>query len=148
MLHPYALMSSSRSFYYVLGLWYYIMWHVMWLQCHMPLHCPKENQKEKEKENKINIKLEKLDKRKEKLLVSKVFYNTTCLLPWSSCYYIPISDPSLWTPSWYQYFWLHLRWVVVDSYFSLSTYWDTNNLAPFSFFLQRILVPFEVTLRV
>ena len=47
----------------------------------MPLHCPKENQKEKEKENKINIKLEKLDKRKEKLLVSKVFYNTTCLLP-------------------------------------------------------------------
>ena len=40
----------------------------------MPLHCPKENQKEKE--NKINIKSEKLDKRKEKLSVSKAFHNT------------------------------------------------------------------------
>ena len=47
----------------------------MWLQCHMPLHCPKENQKEKE--NKINIKSEKLDKRKEKLSVSKAFYNNS-----------------------------------------------------------------------
>jgi len=33
-------------------------------------------QNQKEKENKINIKSEILDKRKEKLLVSKVFYNT------------------------------------------------------------------------
>ena len=39
----------------------------------MPLHCPKGNQKEKE--NKINIKLEKLNERKEKLSVSKVFHN-------------------------------------------------------------------------
>jgi len=39
----------------------------------VPLHCPKENQKGKE--NKINIKSEKLNKRKEKLLVSKAFYN-------------------------------------------------------------------------
>ena len=31
--------------------------------------------KSKGKENKINIKLEKLNKRKEKLLVSKVFHN-------------------------------------------------------------------------
>ena len=34
----YALTSSSRSFYYVLGLWHHIMWPVMWLQYHMPLH--------------------------------------------------------------------------------------------------------------
>ena len=39
----------------------------------MPLHCPKENQKTKQ--NKINIKSEKLNKRKEKLSVSKVFHN-------------------------------------------------------------------------
>ena len=39
----------------------------------MTLHCPKENRKEKK--NKINIKSEKLDKRKEKLSVSKAFYN-------------------------------------------------------------------------
>jgi len=39
----------------------------------MPLHCPKENQKEKR--SKINIKSKKLNKRKEKLLVSKVFHN-------------------------------------------------------------------------
>jgi len=32
-------------------------------------------QNQKGKENKINIKSETLDKRKEKLLVSKVFYN-------------------------------------------------------------------------
>jgi len=64
-------MSSSRSFYHVLSLWHHIMWHVMWLQCHVPLHCPKSR-----KENKINIKSETLDKRKEKLLVSKAFYNT------------------------------------------------------------------------
>jgi len=40
----------------------------------VPLYHPKENQKGKE--NKINIKLEKLNKRKEKLSVSKVFSNT------------------------------------------------------------------------
>jgi len=39
----------------------------------MPLHYPKENQKRKE--SKINIKSEKLNKRKEKLSVFKVFYN-------------------------------------------------------------------------
>ena len=39
----------------------------------MFLYCLKGNQKEKE--NKMNIKSEKLNKRKEKLLVSKVFYN-------------------------------------------------------------------------
>ena len=33
-------------------------------------------QNQKEKENKINIKSEILDKRKEKLLVFKVFHNT------------------------------------------------------------------------
>ena len=37
----------------------------------MPLYHPKSR-----KENKINIKSEKLDKRKEKLLVSKAFHNT------------------------------------------------------------------------
>ena len=73
MLHLYALTSSSRSFYHALGLWHHIMWHVMWLQCHTPLHHPKENQKEKE--IKINIKSEKLNKRKEKLSVSKSFHN-------------------------------------------------------------------------
>ena len=36
MLYTYALMSSSRPFHYVLGLWHHIMWHVMWLPCHMP----------------------------------------------------------------------------------------------------------------
>jgi len=40
----------------------------------VPLHHPKRNQKGKE--NKINIKLEKLNKRKETLLVFKAFYNT------------------------------------------------------------------------
>jgi len=39
----------------------------------MPLYRPKENQKEKE--NKFNIKSEKLNKRKEKLSVSKSFHN-------------------------------------------------------------------------
>ena len=38
MLYTCVLMSSSRSFYYILGLWRHIMWYVMWLQCHMPLH--------------------------------------------------------------------------------------------------------------
>jgi len=36
MLYTYALISSSRFFYYVLGLWHHIMWHVMWLLCHVP----------------------------------------------------------------------------------------------------------------
>ena len=72
MLYSYALILSSRFFYHVLGLWHHIMWHVMWMQHHIPLHCPKDNQR---KENKINIKSEKLNKRKEKLLVSKAFYN-------------------------------------------------------------------------
>ena len=44
----------------------------------MPLHCPKENPKEKE--NKINIKSEKLNKRKKKLSVFKVFHNTIQVL--------------------------------------------------------------------
>jgi len=35
----------------------------------------KRKSKEKTKQNKINIKLEKLDKRKEKLPVFKVFHN-------------------------------------------------------------------------
>jgi len=39
----------------------------------VPLHFPKENQKTKQ--NKINIKSEKLNKRKEKLSVSKAFHN-------------------------------------------------------------------------
>ena len=55
MLYICALMSSSRSFYYVLGLWCHIMWHVMWLQCHMPSSLFKR----KEKEKKISIKSEK-----------------------------------------------------------------------------------------
>ena len=50
MLYTCALMSSSRFFYHVLGLWHHIMWHVMWLQCHMPLHWPKEK-KNKTKQN-------------------------------------------------------------------------------------------------
>ena len=74
MCTPYALTSSSRSFYYVLGLWCHIMWPVMWLQCHMPLHCYKK-EKEKEIQKKRNIKLRKIDKRKRKMLVSKVFHN-------------------------------------------------------------------------
>jgi len=53
ILYTCALMSSSRSFHYVLGLWHHIMWLVMWLWCHMPLYHPKE------KEKKINIKSEK-----------------------------------------------------------------------------------------
>jgi len=52
MLYSYTLMSSSRSFYHVLGLWHHTMWPVMWLQCHMPLYHPKEKKKKK----KINIK--------------------------------------------------------------------------------------------
>jgi len=44
----------------------------------VPLHHPKENQKRKK--NKINIKSEKLNKRKENLSVSKVFYNIEILL--------------------------------------------------------------------
>jgi len=38
----------------------------------MPLHRLKDNQR---KENKINIKSEKLNKRKEKLSVSRAFHN-------------------------------------------------------------------------
>ena len=76
MLYSCALMSSSRSFYHVLGLWHHIMWHVM---------CLFIIQNQKGKENKINIKSETLDKRKEKLLVSKVFHNT-----YSLWIYIPI----------------------------------------------------------
>ena len=52
MLYTCALMSSSRSFHYVLGLWHHTMRPVMWLWCHMPLYCPKEKKKKK----KINIK--------------------------------------------------------------------------------------------
>ena len=44
ILSLYALMSSSRLFHHVLGLWCHIMWHVMWLWCHVPLHCPKEKE--------------------------------------------------------------------------------------------------------
>jgi len=55
MLYTCALISSSRFFSHILGLWHHIMWPVMWLWCHMPFHYPKE----KEKENKINIKSEK-----------------------------------------------------------------------------------------
>ena len=62
-----ALTSSSRSFYHVLGLWHYIMWPVMWLQCHMPLH--------HQEKRKRNIKSRKIDKRKRKMLVFKVFHN-------------------------------------------------------------------------
>ena len=54
--------------------------------CHVTtVSCASSLSKRKEKENKINIKSEKLDKRKEKLFMSKVFYNTlpscTLLLP-------------------------------------------------------------------
>jgi len=38
------------------------------------------SKKQSKKRNKINIKSEKLNKRKEKLLVSKAFYNSTPLL--------------------------------------------------------------------
>ena len=64
MLYICALISSSKSFYYVLGLWYYIMWHVMWLRCHMP----SSSSKIKRKENQYKIKKNKR-KEKEKLLV-------------------------------------------------------------------------------
>jgi len=37
----------------------------------MPLHCPKEKEIQKKK----NIKSRKIDKRKRKILVSKVFHN-------------------------------------------------------------------------
>jgi len=37
----------------------------------------------KEKEHKINIKSEKLNKRKKKLLVSKAFYNIEGMKQWS-----------------------------------------------------------------
>ena len=56
MLYTCALMSSSRSFHHVLGLWNHTMWPVMWLRCHMSLYCPKEKKKKKKK---INIKSEK-----------------------------------------------------------------------------------------
>ena len=57
ILYIYALMSSSRFFYYVLGLWPHIMWHIMQLWCHVPSSSFKR--KRKEKKNKINIKSEK-----------------------------------------------------------------------------------------
>ena len=91
MLHLCALILSSRFFYHILGLWHHIMWYVMWLQCHMPLHHPKSR-----KQNKINIKSETLDKRKEKLLLSKAFHNTLTHiycnllhLTWFSCFISP-----------------------------------------------------------
>jgi len=76
MCIPCALMLSSKSFYHVLGLWCHIMWPVMWLQCHVPLYC---QLKEKEIQKKRNIKSRKIDKRKRKMLVSKVFYNNEFL---------------------------------------------------------------------
>ena len=51
---------------------HHVTCHVTTVSCASSL----SKRKEKEKENKINIKSEKLDKRKEKLLVSKVFHNT------------------------------------------------------------------------
>ena len=68
MLYTYALMSFSRFFHPVLGLWCYIIWPVMWLQCHVPLDHLKQNQNQNK--IKINIKSEK-----QKLLEFKASYN-------------------------------------------------------------------------
>ena len=75
MLCTCVLTSSSRSFYYVLGLWHHIMWLAM-------SHASSLSLKEKEKEiqKKRNIKSRKIDKIKRKMLVSKVFHNSTPLL--------------------------------------------------------------------
>ena len=76
ILYTCALMSSFRSFYYVLGLWCHIMWHVMWLQCYMPSSLFKIKIKRKEKKKKINIKSEKKNKRKIKIVSVSATHNT------------------------------------------------------------------------
>ena len=79
MLYSCALISSSRSFHLVLGLWCYIMWHVMWLQYHMPLHRLKEKEK----------------KRKRKIVSVQAFYNSTPLLGFyfQKNFFFILSDP-------------------------------------------------------
>jgi len=62
MLYTCALMSSSRFFYYILGLWSHIMWHVMWLRCHVPSSSSKKKKKRKENQYKIR----KINKKKNK----------------------------------------------------------------------------------
>ena len=86
ILYTCALISSSRSFYHILGLWHHIMWHVMWLQCHIPLHHPKEKIKEKIKENQYKIRKRK--EKKNKIVSVPVSYNIF------SIYYV-----LLWIPS-------------------------------------------------
>ena len=71
MLHPYTLTLSSRSFYYVQT--YDITSCDM--SCDFSVICLFIVQKKIKKKNKINIKSEKLNKRKEKLSVSKAFHN-------------------------------------------------------------------------
>ena len=62
MLYTCALMLSSRSFYHLLGLWHYIMWHVMWLQYHVPLSLSKRKEKEKRKQNPYKVRKRKENK--------------------------------------------------------------------------------------
>ena len=79
MLHSCALISSSRSFHLVLGLWCYIMWHVIWLQYHVPLHRLKEKEK----------------KRKRKIVSVQAFHNSTPLLGFyfQKNFFFILSDP-------------------------------------------------------
>ena len=53
MLYTCALMSSSRSFHHVLGLWCHIMWPVMWPPCHVPSSSSFQENKIKKKKSKI-----------------------------------------------------------------------------------------------
>ena len=82
ILYTCALISSSRSFYHILGLWHHIMWHVMWLQCHIPLHHPKEKRKENQ------YKIRKIKEKKNKIVSVPVSHNIF------SIYYV-----LLWIPS-------------------------------------------------
>ena len=77
MLYTYALTSSSRSFYHILGLMTlcHVTHHVTVMS-----HASSSSLKRKEIQKKRNIKSRKIDKRKGKMLMSKAFHNIRRLL--------------------------------------------------------------------
>jgi len=70
MLYTCALTSSSRSFYYILGLM---------TSCHVTCHVTAISLKGTEIQKKRNIKSSKIDKRKRKMLMFKAFHNNITL---------------------------------------------------------------------
>jgi len=82
MLCTYALTSSSRSFYHILGLM---------MSCHVTAmsRASSSSLKRTETQKKRNIKSRKIDKRKRKMFMSKAFHNRhamhSCRVQGSKC---------------------------------------------------------------